>query len=148
MIETFDFIEFCCGPDEADGSPPPLSVAVAHSGLHVGPRNDLKQHPFWDLGSFRVLECLFLVGRGRLWLLHTAAPCTTFSIARCPRLRTKTKPEGFDPRESGQSDSAPDDGGVARYSSVDPLSWVARTPEVGLQLAMGQDQKVVRNGRL
>ena len=24
MIEIFDFIEFCCGPGEADGSPPPL----------------------------------------------------------------------------------------------------------------------------
>ena len=62
MFETVDFIELCCGPDEADGSPPPLSGAVARSGLHVRPRIGLKQHPFWDLGSFRVLGWLmFLV---------------------------------------------------------------------------------------
>ena len=62
----------------------------------------MKQLPFCDLGSFRVLEwLLFFVGRGRLWLLHTAALCTTtFSIARQPHFRSKAKPEGFDLRES------------------------------------------------
>jgi hypothetical protein len=100
MIETFDFIELCCGPDEADGSPPPLSGAVARAGLHVGPKVDIKQHPLWDLGSLRVLEwLLFLVRRGRVWLVHTAAPCTTFSVARCPRLRSRDTPGGFDPKE-------------------------------------------------
>ena len=54
----------------------------------------------WDLfegGMFMWLLRMSLCGR--IWLLVLEPPCTTFSIARCPKLRSKGEPEGFDPVE-------------------------------------------------
>ena len=57
-------------------------------GLVTGPVIELKQG--WDLfeeGLFLWLFCLALAGR--IWLLILEPPCTTFSIARCPKLRSR-----------------------------------------------------------
>ena len=65
-------------------------------GLRAGPRIDLKTHPVWDLLSFRIVEwILFLVIAGRVAYVHCAPPCTTWSLARQPRLRSRTQPMGF-----------------------------------------------------
>ena len=94
LLERFDFIEVCCGPDA------PLSGAMAAAGLAVGPCIDLKRHAMWDLTSGRVLEWLvFMAGRRRVWYVHCGAPCTTFSIARHPALRSRAQPMGFDPQD-------------------------------------------------
>ena len=36
---------------------------------------------------------------GRIWLLILEPPCTTLSIARCPKLRSSDQAEGFEPIE-------------------------------------------------
>ncbi len=48
LIETFDFIEVCCGPRH------PLSDAMARAGLRVGPHIDVLLHPMWDLACPRL----------------------------------------------------------------------------------------------
>jgi hypothetical protein len=90
LIETFDFIEVCCGPRH------PLSDAMARAGLRVGPHIDVLLHPMWDLACPRLLEWLiFLISHDRVWYVHLAPPCTTFSIARKPALRSAALPAGF-----------------------------------------------------
>ena len=94
LIERFDFIEVCCGPEAS------LSHAHMEENLVVGPMIDLKLHPLWDLRSTRVVEWLiFVLTQRRVWHIHCAAPCTTFSVARFPRLRSRQQPLGFDPHE-------------------------------------------------
>eukprot|EP00972_Heterocapsa_arctica_P026671 3926262-Heterocapsa_arctica.AAC.1 len=54
----------------------------------------------WDLRSSRIVEwVLFLVRERRVWMVHVGPPCTTFSIARKPALRSKERPLGFTPLE-------------------------------------------------
>jgi hypothetical protein len=90
LIECFDFVEVCCGPRA------PLSRAMAARGLRVGPYIDLQQHEMWDFTSPRVLGWLLhLVARDRIAYLHISPPCTTFSIAKQPRLRSRSQPFGF-----------------------------------------------------
>ena len=36
----------------------------------------------------------------RVFYLHLGPPCTTFSLARKPALRSKARPHGFRPREA------------------------------------------------
>ena len=92
LIETFDFVEVCCGPNS------PLMLAMSSQGLRCGPRIDLLHHRTWDIGTARVLEWLmFLVQRKRVWYVHGGPPCKTFSIARSPKERTKDVPLGRGP---------------------------------------------------
>jgi hypothetical protein len=80
----------CCGPHH------PLSDAMARAGLRVGPHVDVLVHPMWDLTCPRVLEWLiFLIAHDRVWYVHLAPPCTTFSVARKPALRSAGLPAGF-----------------------------------------------------
>jgi len=89
LIETFDFIEICCGPHA------PLSAAVAKQGLRVGPLIDILKSPLWDIRETRVVEwILFLIERRRVFCLHSGVPCTDFSIAKYPKPRTREEPWG------------------------------------------------------
>ena len=84
LIETFDFLELCCGPHA------PLSTAVAARGFRVGPRTDILAHGIWDLTEDRVLEWIvLLVERRRVLWIHAAPTCATFSVAMQPALRRR-----------------------------------------------------------
>ena len=93
LVERFDYLELCCGK----GSP--MIKAGEAAGLRCGPRIDLLLHKVWDIRSSRRISwVLFLVHNGRVFWVHCGAPCTTFSIARCPKLRSILFPWGFDIR--------------------------------------------------
>ena len=94
FVEVFDFLELCCGQDS------PLLNSVAKRGFRVGPKIDLRICLFWDISNCRIVEwVLFLVINKRVWWVHSGFPCTTFSIARHPKLRAWWCPWGFDPHE-------------------------------------------------
>ena len=97
LIETFDYMEICCGPRS------PLCVAMARQGLRVGPHIDLATHKMWDITSLRVVEwLLFLAEHKRVWWWHSGVPCTDFSIAKHPVVRTHAVPWGFEPKTPGR----------------------------------------------
>ena len=94
LVERFDFLELCCGRSS------PLIKACTNVGLRCGPKLDLLLHEAWDIRTGRLIEwVVFLVYNRRVLWFHCGAPCTTFSIARCPKLRSKLCPLGFDPSE-------------------------------------------------
>ena len=94
LVETFDFLEVCCGVNA------PLSAAMARAGLRVGPRVDIRLGGVFDVRTTKfILWVIFLITHDRVWYLHWAPTCTTFSLARNPRLRSHEQPMGFDPSE-------------------------------------------------
>ena len=91
LIERWDYLEICCGRNA------PLISACTKAGLRCGPRIDLLTHSIWDVKSGRLIEwIIFLVDKGRVFDIHSGAPCTTFSFARCPKDRSKLLPYGKD----------------------------------------------------
>ena len=102
LIETWDFLEICCGPNA-----PPTKACIA-AGLRCGPIIDILLHGVWDVRSGRLVEWLiFLVGRRRVLFIHSGAPCTTFSIAPCPKHQTSSLPYGKDPSQQAIADGNP-----------------------------------------
>ena len=98
LIETFDFVEICCGQRS------PLIEAMRKEGLRTGPRIDLAVHEFWNITHARVYEWLFfLAERKRVGHWHSGAPCTDFSIARSPTVRTHEFPWGFSPKDPARA---------------------------------------------
>ena len=98
LIECYDNVEICCG------SRSPLIEAMRSCDLRTGPRIDLAYHPFWDITRARVFEWLFfLAERGRVAHWHSGVPCTDFSIARHPTVRTHQYPWGFEPKEPARA---------------------------------------------
>ena len=92
LIETFDYLELCCGPSA------PLCSEFSRQGFRTGPKIDLKVHSFWNLQDDRVLAwILFLLRNRRVRHLHSGVPCTTFSVARHPKLRSAHSPWGLKP---------------------------------------------------
>ena len=91
LIERWDYLELCCGKNA------PLITSCSRAGLRCGPKIDLLLHSIWDVKSGRLIEwIIFLVENGRVYYIHSGAPCTTFSIARCPKDRSKDQPYGKD----------------------------------------------------
>ena len=67
-------------------------------GLPVGPVIELKRG--WNMFEDGMFHWFFrLALAGRIWLLMLEPPCTTFSIARSPKLRSSSEAEGFEPIE-------------------------------------------------
>ena len=92
LIETFDFIEVCCGQR---GS---LSAAMAKAGFRVGPRIDLAVHPMWDLKDDRIIEWLiFLIHHHRVWGVHSAVAYSDFSARSRPFVGDHGHPSGHHP---------------------------------------------------
>ena len=90
----FDVLDVCCGPSA------PFTLACRDLDLLAGPRIDKQRNSFWDIlddGFFSWL--MQLVAAGRVLYLHVGPPCTTFSLARKPALRSKRVPYGFDAKE-------------------------------------------------
>ncbi len=63
LIETFDFVEICCGPRS------PLCEAMALDGVaRRSSRVDLAVRPIWDITSLHIFEwLLFLAEHKRVW---------------------------------------------------------------------------------
>ena len=75
-----------------------ISKYTIEFGLRTGPVLELKKG--WDIFEGGLFMWLFrMCLAGRIWLLVFEPPCTTFSIARCPKLRTIAAAEGMDPVE-------------------------------------------------
>ena len=73
-----------------------ISASMLESGFTVGPPLDLNTG--WDLRQAQLFMFLVkLCEAGRVGMLWIAPPCTTFSLARCPKLRSMHEPWGFDP---------------------------------------------------
>ena len=95
LVESWDYLEVCCGRNSV------LCNAMAKRGLRVGPTIDILLHATWDCRTNRVVEwVLFLIHNKRIFHLHVGAPCTTFSIARHPKDRSKEFPLGKDPTDA------------------------------------------------
>ena len=90
---SFEFIEVYAGSSK-------ITKYLAEMGVICGPALDLSLSEEYDLRRIHVISWLtFLVAERRLRSFVLEPPCTTFSIMRRPRLRSKTKPLGFMPRE-------------------------------------------------
>ena len=90
----YDFIEVFAGAHV-------VSSAVSDLGYVVGPPVDLSLSSEYDMSFSHVISWLcFMVSSGTLLSFMVEPPCTTFSIMRRPALRSRSKPFGFNPRET------------------------------------------------
>ena len=86
---SFDFCEICGGSGV-------VSEAATKLGLTVMPPIELSDSPHFDLGSPRLLEWLcFMLQKGRIRSIMCEPPCTTFSPAAHPAVRSYSQPLGF-----------------------------------------------------
>lgn len=86
----YDFVEICGGVGA-------VSAAACELGLVCAPPLDLSASEHYDLGDLRLLEwaiCMVEENRFRSFLFEP--PCTTFSPAAQPCLRSYKEPYGFD----------------------------------------------------
>ena len=89
----YHFIEVCGGAGK-------ITKFADKEGLVVGPVIDIDRSPAFDFSLLRILSWLcFMVEGGRLDSFFLAPPCTTFSPAACPSLRSYACPRGFNPCE-------------------------------------------------
>ncbi|CAJ1434679.1 unnamed protein product [Effrenium voratum] len=93
LAQHWDFIEVCGGVGG-------VSKQMHNLGFVVGPVLDLSRSKEYDLGDDLVFEWLaHLLQSGTLSSFMVEPPCTTFSPAAYPALRSYTTPFGFDPTE-------------------------------------------------
>ena len=86
---SFDFCEICGGSGV-------VSVAAAKMGMTVMPPIELSDSPHFDLQNPRLIEWLcFMLERGKLRSMMLEPPCTSFSPAAHPAVRSYRKPKGF-----------------------------------------------------
>ena len=89
----FDFVEIYGGSGR-------VSKAATDLGLVAAPPLDLDASCHYDLASPRLLEWVFhMIESGRFRSFLTEPPCTTFSAAAYPALRSYKVPLGFNPSE-------------------------------------------------
>eukprot|EP00435_Cladocopium_sp_Y103_P061748 s675_g23.t1 len=85
----FDFIEVCGGSGV-------LSEAMHHRGNVVGPIIDLTYSAQYDLVKWEVVEWLiWMIQNHRVGAVALEPPCTSFSPAAYPPVRSYTVPRGF-----------------------------------------------------
>ena len=90
---SFEFIEVFAGSAK-------VTKFLSEKGIICGPPLDLSLSPEFDLSLVHVISWLtYLVASKRLRGYMLEPPCTTYSIMRRPRLRSRTKPLGFVPTE-------------------------------------------------
>ena len=86
---SFEFIEIFSGAAK-------ITSCIALEGIKVGPPLDLGESDEYDLRLPHVMAWIsHLICQRRLIGFFTSPPCTTFSIMRRPRLRSKQQPFGF-----------------------------------------------------
>ena len=85
----FDFVEICGGVGAVSG-------AATGLGLVVAPPLDLSASRHYDLTNERLLEwVIHMIAEGRFKSFLLEPPCTTFSPAAYPCLRSYKEPYGF-----------------------------------------------------
>ena len=85
----FDFVEFCGGSGK-------VTDAIAARGRVCAPVLDLSESSHYDLGSLKLLEwSCFILAENRIRSFLVAPPCTTFSPAAHPAVRSCANPLGF-----------------------------------------------------
>ena len=90
---SYEFIEVYAGSSK-------ITKYLEQHGINCGPPLDLSLSSEFDVAQVHVISWLtFLVSSKKLRAFVLEPPCTTFSIMRRPRLRSKEKPLGFRPRE-------------------------------------------------
>ncbi len=86
----YDFIEVCGGSGV-------VTDALCRLGVVCGPILDITYSRHYNMTDGRVIEwVIFLMEQGRLRAFLVAPPCTTFSPAAHPSLRSYAIPEGYD----------------------------------------------------
>ena len=86
----FEFIEICGGAGV-------VTKQLILLGVVCGPVFDLSFSQQYDFSSLRVLRwMMFMVEEGRVLSFLVSPPCTTFSPAAYPCLRSYQEPMGFD----------------------------------------------------
>ena len=86
---SFDFAEICGGSGV-------VSRAAARLGLNVLPPIELSDSPHFDLGNGRLLEWIcFMLQTGKIRSIMCEPPCTSFSPAAHPAVRSYKEPLGF-----------------------------------------------------
>ena len=89
---SFQFVEICGGAGV-------VTKALSKQGIVVGPVLDISFSKQYDLKQARVIQwVIYLVEEDRLDSFLMAPPCTTFSAAAYPCLRSYVIPRGFDPK--------------------------------------------------
>lgn len=86
----FDFVEICGGAGKVGDS-------LSRLGFSVAPVLDLSESAHYDLTSLRLLEwIIYMLEEGRFRSFLIAPPCTSFSPAAHPAVRSYSMPLGFD----------------------------------------------------
>ncbi|CAK0892050.1 unnamed protein product [Prorocentrum cordatum] len=86
---VFDFIEFAGGSGV-------LTRYLASQGVLVGPVIDISYSRHYDLSSCRLMEwAAWMLYEGRILTFAAEPPCTTFSPAAHPAVRSCRQPIGF-----------------------------------------------------
>ena len=87
---SFDFCEVCGGSGV-------VSKEAAKLGMTVCPPIELSNSRHYDIGDVRLMEWLcFMITTGRIRSCMFEPPCTTFSPAAHPAVRSYAEPLGFD----------------------------------------------------
>ena len=85
----FDFVEICGGAGV-------VSQAASSLGMVVAPVLDLSESPHYDLRGLRFLEwVIHMIESGRFASFLVEPPCTSFSVAAHPSVRSYEEPLGF-----------------------------------------------------
>ena len=87
---NFEFIELCGGAGV-------ITKELLKSNVVCGPIIDLAISPHYDLANRRVIQwVIFMLEQDRLLSFHVSPPCTTFSPAAYPSVRSYKQPRGYD----------------------------------------------------
>ena len=117
----FDFIELCGGAGV-------VTKEMIRLGCICGPVFDISYSQRYDITDRRVFQWIaFMCEQGRLKSFLTAPPCTTFSPAAFPALRSFKKPLGFNPRHPRVLH-----GNDMAFSSIGSMMIAKRTKVFGL----------------
>eukprot|EP00435_Cladocopium_sp_Y103_P074323 s580_g48.t1 len=86
----FDFVEICGGAGKVGDS-------LMRMGFSVAPVLDLSESVHYDLCSLRLMEwIIYMLEEGRFRSFLVEPPCTSFSPAAHPAVRSYAEPLGFD----------------------------------------------------
>ena len=86
----FDFVEICGGAGKVGDS-------LSRLGFSVAPVLDLSESVHYDLTSLRLMEwVMYMLEEGRFRSFMVEPPCTSFSPAAHPAVRSYAEPLGFD----------------------------------------------------
>ena len=89
----FDFVEFYGGSGT-------ISSCMSSLGYVTAPPLDLSISSHYDMGDLRLLEwCIYMLEEGRFKSFVTEPPCTTFSAAAHPAVRSYDQPLGYNRKD-------------------------------------------------